>query len=354
MFSYEHSCQRLTTKMASAGYDGLLITGRSNCRYLSGFTGSNGYILVTSSDLVLFTDFRYLEQAGSESPHMSIIRIRNGYRSLSETIAKFSLRSVAFEPNHITYAEHKSVSESLSGDVSFTPVLNIVEELRCEKDDFEIEILSEAVRIADIAMAEAANYLQVGIRECDVSGVIESALKSAGAIGTAFDTIVASGPNSALPHHKAGNRLISKGDSVVIDMGALYKDYRSDLSRTYFVGDSERSKFDEIYGIVLEAQMAAEESARPGMLGMELDAVAREVIEGYGYGSFFGHGLGHGVGVDVHELPMVVPSSNDRILPGSVFTVEPGIYIPGWGGVRIEDVLVMGDSSAEVLTLSKK
>ena len=167
MFSYEHRCQRLTTKMASAGYDGILITGRSNCRYISGFTGSNGYILVTSSDLVLFTDFRYLEQAGSESPHMSIIRIRNGYRSLSETIAKFSLRSVAFEPKHITYAEHKSVSESLSGDVSFTPVLNIVEELRCEKDDFEIEILSEAVKMADIAMAAAANYLQVGIRECD-------------------------------------------------------------------------------------------------------------------------------------------------------------------------------------------
>ena len=218
MFSYEDRCQRLTIKMASAGYDGILITGRSNCRYISGFTGSNGYILVTPSDLLLFTDFRYIEQAGSESPHMSIIRIRDGYRSLSETIEKFSLRSVAFEPNHITYAEHKSVSESLSGDVSFTPVLNIVEELRCEKDDFEIEILSEAVRIADIAMKEAADSLEVGIRECDVSDVIEGALKSAGAIGTAFDTIVASGPNSALPHHKAGNRLLYPFRIRMIDM----------------------------------------------------------------------------------------------------------------------------------------
>ena len=133
-------------------------------------------------------------------------------------------------------------------------------------------------------------------------------------------------------------------------MVALYKDYRSYLSRTYFVGDSERSKFDEIYGIVLEAQMAAEESATPGMLGKELDAVARDVIEGYGYGSFFGHGLGHGVGVDVHELPMVVPSSNDSILPGSVFTVEPGIYLPGWGGIRIEDDVLVTRTGHEVLS----
>ena len=354
MFSYNLRRKRLVSIMASAGYDGFLVTGRSNCRYLSGFTGSNGYILVTSLDLVLFTDFRYIEQAKSECPDVSVTRIRDGYRSLSETIAQFSLRSVAFEPDHITFGEHKSIYESLSGDVSFIPASQIVEELRSKKDEFEIEILSEAVRIADLAMAEATSCLEDGVREYEVADVIERTLKDAGASGTAFDTIVASGPNSALPHHKAGDRVISEGDSVVIDMGALYQGYRSDLTRTYFVGDSDRSKYDEVYGIVLEAQMAAEASASPGMLGMELDSVARDIIGGYGYGSFFGHGLGHGVGIDVHELPMVVPSSGDRIFPGSVFTIEPGIYIPGWGGVRIEDVLVMGDSSAQVLTLSPK
>ena len=354
MFSYNHRCKRLVSIMASAGYDGFLVTGRSNCRYLSGFTGSNGYLLVTSSDLVLFTDFRYVEQAKSECSHVSVTRIRDGYRSLSETIAQFSLHSVAFEPDHITFGEHKSIYEALSGDVSFIPASQIVEELRGQKDELEIEILSEAVRIADLAMAEAASCLEDGVREYEVADVIERTLKDAGASGTAFDTIVASGPNSALPHHKAGDRVISEGDSVVIDMGALYQGYRSDLTRTYSVGDSDRSKYDEVYGIVLEAQMAAEASASPGMLGMELDSVARDIIGGYGYGSFFGHGLGHGVGIDVHESPMVVPSSGDRIFPGSVFTIEPGIYIPGWGGVRIEDVLVMGDSSAQVLTLSPK
>ena len=354
MFSYNHRCKRLVPIIAAAGYDGFLVTGRSNCRYLSGFTGSNGYLLVTSSDLVLFTDFRYVEQAKSECPHVSVTRIRDGYRSLSETIAQFSLRSVAFEPDHITFGEHKSIYESLSGDVSFTPASQIVEELRGKKDEFEIEILSEAVRIADLAMAEATSCLGEGVREYEVADVIERALKDAGASGTAFDTIVASGPNSALPHHKAGARVISEGDSVVIDMGALYQGYRSDLTRTYSVGDFDRSKYDEIYGIVLEAQMAAEAAASPGMLAMELDSVARDIIGGYGYGSFFGHGLGHGVGIDVHESPMVVPSSGDRIFPGSVFTIEPGIYIPGWGGVRIEDVLVMGDLSAQVLTLSPK
>lgn len=354
MFSYNHRCKRLVPIIASAGYDGFLVTGRSNCRYLSGFTGSNGYLLVTSSDLVLFTDFRYVEQAKSECPHVSVTRIRDGYRSLSETIAQFSLRSVAFEPDHITFGEHKSIYESLSGDVSFTPASQIVEELRGKKDEFEIEILSEAVRIADLAMTEATSCLEEGVREYEVADVIERALKDAGASGTAFDTIVASGPNSALPHHKAGARVISEGDSVVIDMGALYQGYRSDLTRTYSVGDFDRSKYDEIYGIVLEAQMAAEAAASPGMLAMELDSVARDIIGGYGYGSFFGHGLGHGVGIDVHESPMVVPSSGDRIFPGSVFTIEPGIYIPGWGGVRIEDVLVMGDLSAQVLTLSPK
>ena len=354
MFSYIPRCKKLVSGMLSAGYDGFLVTGRSNCKYLSGFTGSNGYMLVTSSGLVLFTDFRYIEQAKSECPHVSVTRIRDGYRSLSETVAKFSLHSIAFEPNHITYGEHKSIEESFSADVSFTPATHIVEELRNRKDELEIEVLSDAVRIADSAMAEAALCLVDGIREYEVADVIERALKMGGADGTAFDTIVASGPNAALPHHKAGDRVISEGDSVVVDMGALYQGYRSDLTRTYFVGGSDRSKYDEIYNIVLEAQITAEESARAGMLGSELDGIARDIIGGYGYDSLFGHGLGHGVGIDVHELPMVVPSSGDKILPGSVFTIEPGIYVPGWGGVRIEDILVMGDVSAQVLTLSPK
>ena len=173
MFSYIPRCKKLVSRMLSAGYDGFLVTGRSNCKYLSGFTGSNGYMLVTASDFVLFTDFRYIEQAKSECPHVLVTRIRDGYRSLSETISKFSLHSIAFEPNQITYGEHKSIEESLSADVSFTPAIHIVEELRHRKDELEIEILSDAVRMADSAMAEAARCLVDGIREYEVADVIE-------------------------------------------------------------------------------------------------------------------------------------------------------------------------------------
>jgi Xaa-Pro aminopeptidase len=241
-------------------------------------------------------------------------------------------------------------------DIFLNPAEGAVESLRITKDESEIELLQTAVNLADSAMEQALQSVHSGVAEIEVAKVIEACLRDLGADAVAFDTIVGTGVNGALPHHRAEKTLIRKGDPVVIDMGALFKGYRSDLTRTVLADPSGKSheKFEEIYGIVLEAQLAAEKAAEPGMRAADLDRVSRNVIEKNGYGSHFGHGLGHGVGLDIHERPMVVPSSTDVIEIGSVFTIEPGIYLPDWGGVRIEDVVLMEESGPRVLTKSPK
>ena len=210
--------------------------------------------------------------------------------------------------------------------------------------------------LADKALKEAVPFVRPGVSENFIARLIESTLREMGADGLAFDTIVGTGVNAALPHHRADETIIEEGDPVVIDMGALYKGYRSDLTRTFYATalGGTSSKFEEIYEIVLQAQLAAENAVEPGMMSSELDGIARAVIEKEGYGHSFGHGLGHGVGLDIHEKPMLVPSSTDTIEVGSIFTVEPGIYLPEWGGVRIEDIVLMEQGGSKVLSTSPK
>jgi Xaa-Pro aminopeptidase len=214
--------------------------------------------------------------------------------------------------------------------------------------------MRKAAEFADLALEKAMSFVEPGIKEVKIANIIMETLLDVGSEGIAFDTIVGTGSNAAIPHHTAGDTVVREKDHVVIDMGAVYKGYRSDITRTVKASDSKDSKFDEIYGIVLEAQLCAIEASEPGIPANSLDAIARDVIIGYGYGQYFSHGLGHGVGLDVHEKPMLVKSSVDTIDIGSVFTVEPGIYIPGWGGVRIEDMVLMEESGPVVLTKTPK
>jgi Xaa-Pro aminopeptidase len=228
-----------------------------------------------------------------------------------------------------------------------------VDDLRAVKEPAELALIEKAVDIADTALGRIAPAMEPGMTEKYIAWEIEKAMRELGAEAIAFDIIVGAGPNGALPHHKADDTVIRPGDTVVIDMGATYEGYRSDLTRTFAVGEPDDS-YQGVYDTVLGAQTAAEEAVRPGMKGQELDAVARDFIAEAGYGEYFGHSLGHGVGLAVHERPRVAPASQDVLEGGMVFTIEPGIYLPGWGGVRIEDIVTLENGRARVLTRSSK
>ena len=344
--------------MADVEVDAFLVSDPLNRLYLSGFAGSSGYLMVTQTDAVLVTDFRYVEQAAREAPSYRVHRTRSGVPWLPEVAARLGVSRVGFEADHVSVTLHTSFMSSLeesddASDVHLKPTSGVVEVIRGVKDAGELALVERAVRIADEAMTSASSVIEPGITEAQIAWHIEQELRRLDAEGPAFDIIVAAGPNGALPHHRADDTVVKGGDTVVIDMGALFGHYRSDLTRTFPVGVTD-DKFASIYGIVLRAQVAAIDGARPGMAGGEVDSIARDVISEAGYGAEFGHGLGHGVGLAVHEHPMIVPNSKDVIENGMIFTVEPGIYISGWGGVRIEDMVVMENGRARVLTASPK
>ena len=349
---------QMRSRIAELELDAFLVSDPLNRLYLSGFTGSSGYLMVTKTDAVLVTDFRYVEQAAREASSYRIHRTRSGQPWLPEVAACLGMSRLGFEADHMSVAAHTTYTSSLeesddTSDVHLEPTSGVIEGIRGVKDAGELALVARAVRLADEAMASASSVLEPGITEAQIAWHIEQELRRLGAEGPAFDIIVAAGPNGALPHHRADDTVVEHGDAVVIDMGALYGHYRSDLTRTFPVGKPD-DKFASIYGIVLQAQQTAIDGARSGMTGEEIDSIARNVISEAGYGDEFGHGLGHGVGLAVHEHPMVVPNSGDVIENGMVFTVEPGIYISGWGGVRIEDMVVMENGRARVLTVSPK
>ena len=350
---------RLRERMDELEVDAFLVSAPENRRYLSGFTGSNGVLVITRADALLATDFRYIEQARAESPAFAVRRMRGGEPWLPKVATDLAIERLGFEADDLTVARlmrfQRELDESdYALDVEFVETFSVIEKVRAVKDADELELLARAVQIADDALAAVRAEIEPGMTERDVAWALHRRMRELGAEGPSFDTIVAAGANGALPHHRADDTPIRPGDGVVIDMGADFDGYRSDLTRTFVAGAEPDDKFREIYDIVLEAQLAAIDAAKPGMTGEELDAVARQVIADAGYGEEFGHGLGHGVGLAIHERPMVVPTSKDVIEDGMIFTIEPGIYIPGWGGVRIEDIVVMEGGVAKVLTRSPK
>ena len=353
---YRNRILRLKKRLSSESFESVLISSKANCRYLSGFTGSNGYLLITEKEDLLFTDFRYVEQAKKECLGFETVRIAEGYSALTSCASDMKLGVIGFEPSHVSFLEYQRLRSELPNKVKLLPIQGIVEDIRAIKDQEEVVFIKEAVSLADKVLQEAVPLVRPGVSENFIANHIEGSLRDMGAEGLAFDTIVGTGVNAALPHHRADETIIKEGDPVVIDMGALYKGYRSDLTRTFCATALGRntSKFEEIYGIVLYAQLAAARAAKPGMMSAALDGIARAAIEKEGYGDNFGHGLGHGVGLEIHEKPMVVPASADTIEVGTVFTIEPGIYLPEWGGVRIEDIVLMKEGGPEVLTRSPK
>lgn len=337
--------------------DGVFITNSENRRYMSGFDGTAGYLLVTENRAVLATDFRYTEQAAKEAPDFKILRISgNPADWFPALVGDSGISRLAFEAADISYDFHHRLVKSLRDKgvaTKMVPSDSLVESLRAVKEPGEIELIARSAAITDAAFEAVEERIAAGMTEKEVAWELEKSLRENGSQSLPFDIIVASGPQSALPHAKPSDRVINEGEPVVIDMGARYGGYASDLTRTICIGQPDAT-FLKVYSIALDAQVTAMSIINSGMTGEEADLAAREVIEKAGYGEAFGHSLGHGVGLAAHEAPRVGPGSKEKLTDGMVFTVEPGIYIPGWGGVRIEETVVMESGKVRVLSQARK
>lgn len=341
---------KLRQKLTDEGLDAILITNASNRRYLSGFTGSAGTLIISQERAVLATDFRYYEQVGKQVPHFELAKVKDEFTDLlPDLIGEVVCRRLGFESKDVTVSLHQQLSEALPENVEFVATSDVVEGLRAIKDEGELDKLQQAISLTDAAYAHIAGWMQPGMTEREVAWELERFMRTHGAEKAAFVT-VAAGPNGAMPHASPSERPIQAGDPVVMDMGALVDGYHSDLTRTVALGEVN-GRYREVYEIVLQAQQAALQGIRPGMTGREADATARDVIAEAGYGDEFGHGLGHGVGLVIHEHPWMGRRHDKEILrPGMIFTVEPGIYLPGEFGVRIEDVAVLREDGPQVLS----
>ena len=333
----------------------MLVTDLVNVRYLSGFTGSNAALLVRADDEtpVLATDGRYLTQAAQQSPDAEIVIERACGPHLAARAAADGVRRLGFE-SHVVTVDNYAILQRTTPDVEFIRAAGAVEVLREVKDAGELALLRLACEAADSALLELVETggLRPGRTEKEVGRELESRMLDHGADGISFETIVATGPNSAIPHHRPTDAVLAAGDFVKIDFGALVAGYHSDMTRTFVLAPVAQWQ-REVYDLVATAQRAGREALAPGAILKDVDGASRQVIADAGYAENFGHGLGHGVGLEIHEAPGISASAPGTLLAGSAVTVEPGVYLPGRGGVRIEDTLVVGsdDSRApELLT----
>ncbi len=333
--------------------DGLLITSPANRRWISGFTGSAGKVLITRDKAILFTDSRYWEQAARQALQFEIFQQKTSTGELGDFLKAGGGARYGFEARHMTVAELKSLRKEK--DFRWKSLDFTIEPLRAIKSAEELAAIREATRITDDTVNQVPRLARVGVTEGEVAWELEKFMRDAGADRPGFDIIVASGPNSALPHHRPGDRQLQAGDIIVVDLGAEVRGYRSDMTRSFYMGETADDKFWEIFNTVLHAEVTAIEGIRAGVDGKYVDALARDIIKDAGYGDYFGHGTGHSLGLEIHEYPRFSAQSEKDIMPaGAIMTVEPGIYLPGYGGVRIEDLVLVTDDGAEYLSFAPK
>lgn len=344
--------QKLRKEMEQQQIEALLITSQYNLRYITEFTGTAGLALVTPHKAYFITDFRYTEQAGEQVKDFDVVQAKtNLLEEAAELVKNLAVKSLAFEKDYVTYAAFLDYEAKIEAELQ--PVSGLIEKIRMIKTPEEVSILKAAAKIADDAFEHICKFIKVGQTELEISNELEFFMRKQGATSSSFDTIVASGLRSALPHGVATEKRIESGDFITLDYGALYNGYISDITRTVAVGEPS-DKLKEIYQVVLDAQVLGVEKIGPGMTGIEADAIARDYIKSKGYGEAFGHSTGHGIGLEVHEAPGLSFKSQTVLEPGMAVTVEPGIYLPGIGGVRIEDDILITESGNERLTHSTK
>jgi Xaa-Pro aminopeptidase len=349
--------QKLRHSLDQKELDVLVVSQPDNRYYISGFTGSAGWLIISNDSAYLAVDFRYVEQAKKEAPDFDIVLVKESIVEwLPRFITKLGFYNTGFESDHISFATHQKLLNTINDNalrMTLIPADGLVESIRVVKEPGEQALITQAVNVANAAFDQARMMLRPGITENEVAWALEKFLREKGSQAVPFDIIVASGPNAALPHARPTEKAILENEPIVIDLGARMDGYCSDLTRTFIIGEKDKTFF-KIYDIVLGAQLAALSNIVSGMTGEQADRLARTVIEQSNHGEAFGHSLGHGVGLETHEAPRLGPNSSDMLLDGMVFTIEPGIYIDGWGGVRIEDTVIMENGKVKNLTLADK
>ena len=339
---------RVRETLAGWGVSALLVNSPDNRRWLSGFTGSAGWLLVTPDQALLATDFRYWDQAQAQAPDFTLFRLKQEQK-VTDMLATIAPTSVAVEANHLTLHGFKDL-QKVDG-IEWKPLEQTVEPFRMVKSPAEVAQIRAAAAITDRVMSSVPALARPGQPEKELAWLLEKSLRKNGATGMAFPVIVASGPNAALPHHRPGDRALQEGDTIVVDMGAALDGYNSDLTRTFYLGEEPPQRFWDIYNLTLSAQTAALGGMKAGMTGREIDALARDVIASAGHADHFGHGLGHGVGLAIHEDPRLSTRAENDVIPaGAITTVEPGVYLTGWGGVRLEDLVLVTADGIERLS----
>ncbi len=342
---------KLREVMNQKGLEAVVILSPYNRRYLSGFTGTSGSLLITQDKSLLITDFRYIQQANDQVQDFEVINQEGPMLGkINEQIKEGQYKKVGVETHLITYNEYQALNTDA---VELSSIEGVIETIRMIKDEFEIKQIQKAADIVDETYEHILKWVKPGMTENEVNNEMEMFMRSKGATCSSFDTIVASGHRGALPHGVASNKVIEEGDMITLDFGALYEGYVSDVTRTFAIGEP-KEEMKKIYNIVLEAQLAALEQIKPGMTGKEADTIARDVIKSYGYGEQFGHSLGHGIGLEVHEGPALSQKSDIVLEENMCITLEPGIYVDGLGGVRIEDDVLVTKNGLQRFTKSSK
>lgn len=340
--------KRLMAEAAERGLDGILVTSLVNIRYLSGFTGTFAMMLFTPDEALFLTDFRYTAQAAEQARGVPIRECREPLPGLREAAGEMRIKKLGFEAAHVSAARLEEMKEKLPG-AELVPTKGVVERLRMVKEEPEVDAMKALLDMLASAFDHAVELIRPGAVERNVAVELEYRLRKLGASGPAFDFIVASGPRAAMPHGVASDKTIEKGDVVILDWGATGWGYNCDNTRVFAVG-AIGAELEKVYKIALEANMTAIDAVRPGVAVRDIDAAARAVIEKAGYGEAFGHGTGHGVGLEIHEKPAVSWRDGTVVETGMVFTIEPGIYLPGKGGVRVEDMVRVTRTGCETLS----
>lgn len=351
----DHQLRRRTliARMGDLGVDGLLVTRPVNVRYLTGFTGSSAQLVLTSGAATFLTDGRYTEQSRHEVPDLDRRTYARDHRGdVADLVAEAGAMRLGFESTDLTVADHAKLAGALPG-VELVALEGVIERARQVKDADEMALLMRAQAVTDAAFEAILDLFSVGVSERHIARELERLMLAEGADGLAFEPIVAFGEQSAEPHHVPGHRLLEEGDVIKLDFGALVEGYHADMTRTVAFG-SAATELRKIHDIVREAQQAGIDAVRAGVSGTDVDAASRSVIEGAGYGERFVHGLGHGVGLQIHEEPWLGAGHDEPLPAGTVVTIEPGIYVPGLGGVRIEDTVEVTDEGSRALPSSTR
>lgn len=345
---------RIQERLANNKIDAIFLTALENIRYLTNFSGSSAFLMITKDKGYLITDFRYKTVAGDEVKGYKVIIYQNSIIDEIERLTKKEkISHLGIEKRNITLEQYQKLTKKLK-KIKIIPTLNLVEGLRVIKGPVEIKDIEIAIKRAEKAYKKINSNIKIGISEKEIALRLEYAIRSGGSDRLPFEAIVASGYRAALPHAVSGKRLLKENDLVIIDFGAEYKGYYADITRTRFIGSRINRRQREIYQTVLDAQAEAINLIKPGAKAKDIDAAARKVISKAGFGKYFGHGTGHGIGLMVHELPSISTKSEDILKEGMIFTVEPGIYIPGWGGIRIEDMVLVTKTGFRILTTLPK